>query len=245
MNDNPKAPENLDDEKNASIEFILTQGLHKPQTAWARIAEMARAMGFRHIFWDTGYSIFFTAVTILAVLAMFFFSSEDYRYSSTVAVAPLLYLLITAFTETSERACGLYEMKQTCRYTIRQITSLRVACYSVAGTVFTAMIAVAGAESVYEFAAMFPLCLSALFACAALSLSAIRFLKGKWVPAAFSAVWLVVSVALPFSRNELWESFLSRVPIAVSAVIALVGIALFSFQASKTLSEVKKYAYAS
>ena len=234
-----------EERKSASIETILAQGLVTPQTARARIAEMTRALGFRCIFWDTGYSLFFAAVTILAVLALFIFSSEDYRYSGAVAVAPLLYLLITAFAETSERACGLYELKQTCRYTIRQITALRVGCYSVVGAAFTAIVSVIGAESFYEFAALFPLCLSALFVCAALSLTAIRWLKGRWVLAAFSAAWLIVSVALPFSRNELWEAFLSRVPIAVSAAVALAGIAVFSYQGSKMLSEVKKYAYAS
>ncbi|MCL2019199.1 MAG: hypothetical protein FWG70_05500 [Oscillospiraceae bacterium] len=230
--------------KTASIEYILEQGLQKPQKMQTRIAEMARALSFRYIFWDIGYSIFFTAVTVLTVLLMFVFSSADYRYSATVAVAPLLYLLITAFVETSERACGLYEIKQTCRYTIRQITAIRVVCYSLVGAGFTAVIAVMGAENAYEFAAMFPLCLSALFACAALSLIAIRFIKSKWAVAVFSIVWLLASVALPLSHNEVWENFLGHVPITVSIITAIVSIALFFFQVSKMLSEVKTYAFA-
>ena len=230
--------------KNASIEYILAQGLVKPQTARAKISEMFQTLGLRYIFWDTGYSIFFTALTISTVFMLFAVTPESLRFSASVAAAPLMFLFVTAFAETSERACGLYELKQTCRYTIRQITALRVICYSIAGAVFTAVIAATGAKSVYEFMAMFPLCLSALFICALLLLTVMRFLKSKWGFAAYSALWVFVSAALPFSRNELWESFLSRVPIAVSAVIALACAALFAYQISKMLLEVKKYAYA-
>ena len=233
-----------ENEKDASIEFILAQGLVKPQTVRARISEMIRALGFRYIFWDTGYGLIFAAVTIFAALALFTTVPEDFRYSSAVAAAPLLYLLIMVFAETSERVCGLYDIKQTCRYTIRQITALRVICYSAAGAAFTAVIAALGAESIYELAAMFPLCLSALFACAALSLAAIRFLRGNWALAAFSAGWLFISVALPFSQNELWESFLGGVPATLSTIVAAIGAALFIYQVSKMLSEVKKYAVA-
>jgi len=122
-----------ENEKNASIEYILAQGLRKPQTTRSRIIEMIRGIGFRYIFWDTGYSLLFAAVTIAVVAALLTAWPDDYRYTASVAVAPLMFLLIMASAETSERACGLYELKQTCRYTVRQITALRVVCYSAAG----------------------------------------------------------------------------------------------------------------
>ncbi|MCL2078709.1 MAG: hypothetical protein FWH17_02570 [Oscillospiraceae bacterium] len=248
MNDE-KCQENLNIKKNASIEFILEQGLQKPQTARSQISKMLKTLGFRYIFWDTFYSLFFTAITVACVLLVFAVVPESLRFSACVAVAPLLFLCITAFTETAQRVCGLYELKQTCLFTLRQITALRVVCYSVIGAVFTAVIAASGAKSVYEFAAMFPLCLFSLFACAALSLTVMRFKKSKWNLMAYSVLWVFISVALPFSQNELWESFLARIPIAVSSAAALIGFALFAFQISKMLvrqpaQEVNKYAHA-
>jgi len=230
-----------DKEKNASIDYILSQGLVKPQSAWALITEMVRRVGLRYIFWDTGYSLFFAAVTIAVVLVIFAFSPNEYRYSASVAVAPLLFLLTMMFVEITERASGLYELKQTCRYTIRQITALRMVCYSTAGAVFTAIIAKLGAKSAYEFLSLFPLCLSALFMCAALSLSLMRFFRGKWVSAAYSAVWVFMSIVLPFTFNEKWETALSGIPIALSAAVAAVGAALLVYQISRMLSEVEKY----
>jgi hypothetical protein len=230
-------------EKNASIEYILSKGLVTPQTAWERLTEMTRTIGFRYIFWDTGYSLFFAAVTLAIVLALFIIVHDDYRYSASVTVAPLMFLLITVFTETSERASGLYELKQTCRYTICQITALRVACYSVLGAAFTTVIAVISAKDAYEFLVLFPLCLSALFVCAALSLTIMRFIRSKWAHAVFSAAWVFVCIALAFSLKR-WDTLLSGTPVILSVVIAVFGAAILAYQISRMLSEVDKYAVA-
>ncbi|WP_202081733.1 hypothetical protein [Caldalkalibacillus salinus] len=230
--------------KHASIEHILSQGLVKPQTTRESIAEMLRTIGFRFIFWDTGYSFFFTAVTIVGVLVLFCFAPDDYRYSASIAVAPLFFLLITMFAETSERACGLYELKQTCRYTIQQITALRVMCYSAFSFVFTMVITTISTDSGHEFLSLFPLCLSALFICATLGISFMRFLHGTWVNVVFSAVWVFVNIIIPFSLGQEWEAILREMPIAFSVVLAVLGGAALAYQISKMLSEVKKYAIA-
>jgi len=231
-------------EKNASIEYILAQGLVKPQTARSHIFEMIRTIGFRYIFWDTGYSVFFAAVSFAIAFALFVISPNEYKYSAAVAVAPLSFLLILTFAETSERSCGLYELKQTCRYTIRQIATLRVLCYSLLGAVLTTVIAAVGANDTYEFLSLFTLCLSALFICAALSLTIMRFLKNKWANAFYSAAWVFVNIALPFSLGDKWEKVLGIIPIAISVIVAIIGAAMFAYQISKMLSEVDKYALA-
>ena len=233
-----------ENEKNASIEYILAKGLRKPQTMRSRIVEMTRGIGFRYIFWDTGYSLIFSAVTIAVVVALFAAWPDDYRYTASVAVAPLMFLVITAFAETSERACGIYELKQTCRYTVRQIAALRVVCYSAVGASFTAIVALMGAKDVYEFLSLFPLCLSALFICAALSLTVMRFVRSKWANAIFSAVWALISIAPAFSLSEKWETFLSGVPAVLSAIVAAICVAAFIYQIARMLSEVDKYVVA-
>ncbi len=230
--------------KNASIEFILSQGLVKPQTATGRVGEMMRSLSLRFVFWDTGYSLFFAALTLAGVLVLFSLVPDAYRCSAAVAVAPLLFLFAIVFAETSERVGGLYELKQTCRYTIRQITALRVICYSVLGSAFTAVVAVVSTDSGYEFLVLFPLCLAALFVCAVLALSVMHVLRGKWGHAAFSAAWVFVNIALPFSLGDKWEAILRGMPIAFSAALAVLGAAMLACQISKMLREAKKYAVA-
>jgi hypothetical protein len=231
-------------EKNASIDYILSRGLAKPQTAGERIAEMTRALGLRFIFWDMGYSMFFAAVTLVIVFTVFRFVPNEYRCSAAVGAAPLTLLLITLFAETSERASSLYELKQLCRCTVRQVAALRVICYSLAGAAFTALIAAVRAQSAYEYLSLFPLCLSALFLCAVLGLYVLRRLRGRWAYAAYSAVWAIVNLSLPLSLGDAWEDALRAVPIAISVALAAIGAAVLAYQIAKMLSEVKAYAVA-
>jgi hypothetical protein len=223
-------------ERDASIEYILARGLAAPQTTRARVAEMVRAIGFRHIFWDTGYSLLFAGITVAFVFALFVGTPYESRYSAAVAAAPLLFLFITVFAETAERASGLYELKQTCRYTARQVTALRVICYSVAGATFTALVAVAGARDAYEFLSLFPLCLSALFVCAALSMAVLRFSRCAWLNFGYMAAWVFVSIGLAYVFKDDWEAALHGVPVAVSAAAAVISAAAFARQVSRMLS---------
>ncbi|MDO3413312.1 hypothetical protein QWJ34_26405 [Saccharibacillus sp. CPCC 101409] len=231
-------------EKNASIDRILARGLVKPSSAGKRISVMLRELGLRFIFWDTGYSLFFAGLTLACVFALFMLAPESYRASASVAVSPLLILLAVLFAGTSERLGGLYEIKQTCRYTIGQIAVLRMICYSVLGAAFTAAVAFAGADGELGFAALFPLCLSALLICAILSLSVLQRAGSRWGYAAFSAVWLFASVALPFGLGDKWEHLLRGMPLAFSIGFAAAGAALFVWQISKMLREVNPHVIA-
>lgn len=233
-----------EEEKDASIAYILSQGIGKQRTVKERIVEMLRTIGFRFIFWDKGYSLFFAALAVAGALALFSLVPGEYRYSAAVAVAPLLFLLVTLFAETSERADGLYELKMTCHYTIRQITALRVISYSVVGSVFTAAISAISADSRYEFFSLFPLCLSALFICGVLALSVMRHWHGKWVHAIFAAVWVFVNIALPFTFGKKWEWIIREMPIAFSAAIAMLGAVILAYQIYSMLVEGKKNAVA-
>jgi hypothetical protein len=231
-------------EKTASINYILARGLVKPPTTTERIREMTRVLGLRFIFWDTGYSLCFATITVIGVLMLLILPSTSYRCSAAVAAAPLLFLVIALFAETTERASGLYELKATCRYTVRQITALRMICYSVVGVILTALIAALSAQDAREFLSLFPLCLFALFVCAASNLTITRLLRGKWTNAAFFTLWVLVSLALPLSFGENWETLLNGIPAVVSTSLALVCAGILVRQIGALLSEVKRHAVA-
>jgi hypothetical protein len=219
-----------DSEKDLSINFILAHGLVKPPTARAHISDVLRTLGCRYIFWDTGYSLFFAALSAAAVFALYLTAPEQFRYATAVAIAPLLFLLTTVFAETAERFGGLYELKQTCRYTIQQISALRALCYSLAGAVFTALIALVKARGVYEFFSLFALCLAALFVCAAMMLAFMRLSRNIWLYTGFAVVWVFASAALALSQEDVWESVLAGVPLLLSAIVALASVAVFAWQ---------------
>jgi hypothetical protein len=231
-------------DKDRRIAFILDHGLVKPKTVQEQAAEIFKTLGWRFIFWDTAYSMTFAVLTIAVVLAVLATVPDTFRFTATVAAAPLLYLLIAVFTETAERAGGLYELKQTCRYTTRQITALRTACYSAGGAVYTAVIAFAGATSLNEFAAMLPLGLLALFVCSVPQLALTRYARRFWANAVYAAVWIFINLALPLRFGASWERFLANVPIAVSLGMAAICLVILFLQITTMLTEVKAYALA-
>lgn len=233
-----------DRQKDASIGYILSQGLVKPQTVHERVREMLHTLGFRFIFWDMSYSIYFAAPTLAVTLLSLLFVPERFAYSAAAGIAPMLFLLITFFAETSERIGGLYELKQTCRYTIRQITAFRVMCYSTAGILFTAVVAAITADSINEFFMLLPICLSMLFICATASLSALRFVRNRWAVAVISGCWVLISLAIPITFGEAWESFLRGVPAVIGIAIAVLSGAALAVQIRRMLMEVKQYAVA-
>lgn len=230
--------------KNAAIENILDKGLTRSQTTLECIIGMVRTLGLRYIFWDTWYSIFFAAITFLGALFIFAISPDDIRYSVAVTIAPLLFLLITVFTETSERLHGLYELKQTCRYTIRQIATLRMICYSIAGLIFITVISVVSTQDAGEFLSMFMLCLAALLLCAASSLTVMRFIRNPWATTVLTGVWILANISLSFFSDGRWETALSSVPLIIPTILVTAGAAILVYQASKLIRENTNYAHA-
>ena len=220
----------MDKDKNASIEYILAQGFVKPPTFWERVLKMFRVLGWRFIFWDLNYSLIFTSVTLLGVVHLFRHAPIDFQYSFVFGLSPKMFLIIVLFAEINERMCGLYELKQTCRYTSRQITALRCICYSVVGVVFAVSITAFSAEDVPNFFRLLPLCLSGLFLFATIELLVIRFSQSKWSIAIFSSVWIFANLALLFIFQEYWEIFLSNLPLAFTIVFAITGALAFAYQ---------------
>lgn len=231
-------------QKNASIEAILDQGLLRPVTAGRHAYNMLRELGLRFIFWDTGYGLFFAALSLGLASALFIWAPAEYGASAAVAIAPLLLLFAVSFAETAERFGDLYEIKQTCRYTIRQIAALRMMAYSAAGTVFTVPIAYVGTRGEFGFLSLFSLCLASLFACSALSISLLHRTRNGWVPASLTALWLLGNLALMFAAGGKWEHLLRSVPAVAALALAAVCAALFAWQLSNMLREVKSYVIA-
>jgi len=231
-------------EKRASVEYILAQGFVKPQTFWEHITKMYQTFGLRFIFWDLSYSLIFAAVTLSGLALLFFSAPLNFEYSAAFGFSPILFLFIMLFNEMGNRACGLYELKQTCHHTSRHITALRCICHSVLGFIFAITVTALCTENTVQFFRLLPLCLGGLFLCATIKLSVIRLTRNKWAIAIFSSAWLTVNLVLPIIFRENWETFLSSLPLALTISFAISGAAVFIYQTNKMLTEGNRYAAA-
>jgi len=234
-----------DNDKSASIEYILSQGFVKPMTFWERFSKMYRILGWKFIFWDFSYSLIFIAITLLGAAYLFSYAPiHSHQYSVAVGFSPILFMLIMLFSQINEQSCRLYELKQTCRFTSRQITALRCIFYSVAGAAFAVTITAFSTESAAQFFRLLPLCLGGVFLCATIELSVVRLSHSKWAIVAFSIIWTFANLALPFIFDENWELFLSGLPPAFTIAFAISGVAVLVYQISKMLKVGNRYAYA-
>jgi len=233
-----------DKEKNESIEFILAQGFVEPITFRERVLKMFDVLGWRFIFWDLSYSLIFASVTFAGITVLLRYTPMDYQHSFALGLSPMLFLIIMLFAEITERTCGLYEIKQTCRYTSRQITALRCMFYSAAGAVFAIIVAAFCTEGILHFFKLLPLCLGGLFFCATIELSVIRLIRSNWAMIVFPVVWVVTNIMLPFTLKENWEQFISGLPVVFTITFLVLGAVTFMYQTNKMLTEENNYAFA-
>lgn len=228
--------------KDESIEFILEQGLQKPKSSWRKMIEIVRTLEYRSIFWDTSYGWFITMVTLVLASVIFITLPEQFIFSSATIIAPIIYLIILFFTEMSERINCLYELKQTCHFTMIQITALRIIAYSLVGFMLTILMLVFSTRNGDEFLLLFSLCLFSLSICVTSSLLLIRLFQGKWTFAIFSSAWITLNGMIPFLVGiEKWENLLRAIPTTIAFILAVFGCLLFVYRLNKIFTEVKNY----
>jgi ABC-type dipeptide/oligopeptide/nickel transport system permease component len=142
----------------------------------------------------------------------------------------------------SERINGLYELKQTCHFTMIQITALRIIAYSLVGFMLTILMLVFSTRNGDEFLLLFSLCLFSLSICVTSSLLLIRLFQGKWTFAIFSSAWITLNGMIPFLVGiEKWENLLRAIPTTIAFILAVFGCLLFVYRLNKIFTEVKNY----
>ena len=120
-----------DEEKERAVEYILYKGLKKPKSLWQELYDMYRALGLRYVFYDAASSMGIAVFVMIGFYMISLMSSEQYTNASMFAAAPVFFIFVLILTETAERMSVLYELKMTCKYTIRQIAAFRILCFSL------------------------------------------------------------------------------------------------------------------
>jgi hypothetical protein len=243
-----------DSEINASIEYILDHGLVNPKTITEHLSGLYRQLGFRYLFWDTAQIVALITVTLIAVLLILPNAPADMKYSLLFAGSPLVFLLSMICSDASERVSGLYDLKMTCKYNLRQVIVFRIICFSLLGIVFSLgagsvigvcskAIVVADEKWTFDLLA---LSLASLFLCAFLFLAIIRRFPGRFAETLGAAIWLILGVVPMTVLGNAWEIFLMSVPTVITVVIAIISAALCGYELVKLLksNQTEEYSYA-
>jgi hypothetical protein len=243
-----------DSERNASIEYILNKGLVKPKSLAEYLGGLYRQLGFRYLFWDTAQIVALITITLFVVLLILPNTPADMKYSLLFAGSPLVFLLSMICSDASERVSGLYDLKMTCKYSLRQVNVFRIICFSLLGIVFSVGAgSVIGACSKVAVVAdeqwafdLLALSLASLFICAFLFLAIIRHFPGRFAAMVGAVVWLILGVVPMAVLGKRWELLLMSIPTAITIAVAIISAALCGYELTKLLksNQTEEHSYA-
>lgn len=230
-------------EKEASIAYILEKGLVQPKSVGQQILELYQQLGFRYLFWDDLYCLFFSIVTLSSVFVTMLFIPYDYQLSFLMVSAPFLYLILTFFSEISERLSGLYELKQTFHYTIFQLTAFRILFHALLGFILTTGLVFFTMKGSGEWLLALALSFLSLSLCTVTHLFVLRWVSQTWNVFGFLIIWsfLFTSFPLWFGLKK-WESLLNTLPLWSLLIGILLVLWLFIYQIKIMLQEVQQVA---
>ena len=216
------------EEKERAIELILSHGLTKPKSLWRHFTDMYRALGFRHLFLNTAQPIIISVALMIGFIALFPLPYDQYKYTVLFASAPVFFIFVVLLSETVERMSKLYELKMTCKYTVRHVAAFRVLCFSLMGTVLCTLANLfIRFSDMNSFFRALSLSLCALFLFSFLGIAVMRHFRSRWMHWSTVLLWAAVGPLPALVFNKQWEWFLAGMPIALTAWIAAAALFLF------------------
>ena len=223
-----------ENEKSVAIETILAKGLIRRKSLFQQLNELYRNIGLRRIFWDITdiMVITFMSTLLLVFVLKDLIAQKSMVFGILFAISPFMFLFLSLITEAKERMTGLYELKMTCKYTIRQISAFRMLCFSGAGMAFSGLISVTLAfwDGNQEFWQILVISLCALFLYSLLMIAAMNRLHRNWSYYVPSIVWALLSI-LPLKLfGEQWESFLRQVPFGIALGFLCILVWLYLWE---------------
>jgi len=236
------------EERDRAIGNILSEGLTQPVTTPRFFLNMWRSLGFHVIFHGALPAILLSIIFAFGYIGLISLQSARLNlawinHSLLFLFAPALFIWLTLSTEAIERFDGIYDLKMTCRYTIRQITALRLVCFSIIGMLF----ALVGSLVLFDtigsgyFLQMLSLALASLFFCTFMIVHIMRrFNKGWYIG---TLLWLFFATLPIMLFGAEWNNLLTHLPPALALGITVVTSLLFLREIKIISKEVSVYAY--
>lgn len=232
-----------EEEKKRSVQLILEQGLPQKKPLQVTLPVLVRTIGLRNLFWNTG-SCMFLALLGGILLILFFTIPAVFQMQllplSLMLSSPAVYGLLLFLTAWQDRQLGLYAIKMTCYYTLKELTALRMVFFGGACAILDVFFVLClwhRADAALSLFQMMGVSLSALFLYGTATLLVLSRGKNRqWlVPLLWCAACLF-PVLLGIDILELLRKF----PGAAALIAALLVMVLFVIEVERYLSATHK-----
>lgn len=233
-----------EEEKKRSIHFIINNGVTQNKHLQARIPELIRTIGLRNLFWETWDCVFLALLGGITLGALFVIPSVMYQPLLPLAlllVSPAVYGLLHFLTIWKEKQVGLYEIKMTCHYTLKELTALRMVFFGGASALMDVIFVLCirqQVQIVLSFFQMLGISLSALFLYGTATLFLLSHIKSiyQWI---LPAGWCLACIIPAIFHADIL-GILMKIPNAVAIVAALAAAVLFFAESEHYLSKSYK-----
>lgn len=214
------------EEKNQTIEHILSKGLQEPEGIGNFLMRMYRAIGLKYIFFDLKQVIVMTTLIVIGIVLLLAISVENYNYSIIFLLSPLFFVMTVSATEWMERSHPIYELKKTFKYTMKDMIIFRTLCYSLISVVLSVFLSL-GMANVLEMVRATSIAFSALFLCTLLTVAITRRFNHPLIYLTSFGVWSVMNLVPLLLFNGRWNTFLAQIPLSLTLIVSLSLIYLY------------------
>lgn len=232
-------------EKDLAISEIIKKGVISPRDKLGKMLEMKHACTFRTLFFGVGDCLFIGLIAAVCLWLFVIQSGSQVMVCMIFAASPFAYIAAYLLTAWKERLLQLYDIKMTCRYTLRQIFAFRMIYFSGINILLNVLILSLFMRfwfSAVVFWKVMGLSFTAVFLYGAITLC--FQIKGRpYLSTIFPpALWGTISVLVTAFYGEELEKILlnlagSLVLIIIAAAFVIYLVALFAFFISNTRGE--------
>lgn len=117
-------------EKDFAINEIVKKGVVKPGDKFRKIFEVRRACTFHTLFFGVGDCFLLGFLVAACIWLLLIQAGSQVIICMVFAVSPFAYIASYLLTSWKEHRLQLYDIKMTCRYTVRQVSAFRMICFS-------------------------------------------------------------------------------------------------------------------
>ncbi|MDR2973265.1 MAG: hypothetical protein LBV00_00930 [Propionibacteriaceae bacterium] len=231
-------------DRQASIDYILEKGLLTRDSALDKARMLIRRLGLRLMFGDGPLVIVFAALALGITALVAGCAPVEWRHSVAVGCSPIAFLVIANVSEAVDRASRVYDIRQTCYFTVAQVTAVRVMCLGAVGVFVTALVAGLAATSAGDFLHLLLLAVAALSMCAAAQLMIVGRRHRLALSVGLTVVWVGLGLGLPLVLGLFWEQLLASLSWVVAVTVCVVCAALVVWRAIRMLTESRYHAFA-
>lgn len=117
-------------EKDFAISEIVEKGVIKPGDRFRKMLEAGRACTFRTLFFGVGDCFLLGILIAVCIWLLLIQADSQVIVCMVFAVSPFAYIASYLLTAWKEHRLQLYDIKMTCKYTVRQIYAFRMIYFS-------------------------------------------------------------------------------------------------------------------